>query len=886
VSQGANIPSILGVETEYVVAEAGLRASPAVRGATGPASATVSVSDEPCDATATALPDSPRDAGVIPTVARLLRGCGRGITTAAADDAQQRRLAGFTSQIVAEVARTTPHLPGERSGIFLRNAARLYIDCFKCEYSTPEASSPADAVSHVMAGRRILDGAVRRRNAAERDGADVRLFAVHLDYDALGSHTWAVHENYHAPAVDPRALRRALAPHLATRVIFGAGGFSPDPAEPLRFVLSPRTLMLSRSCSGEETDAMFHGRSAATWAPGRVHLLCCESLRSHVGTYLMLGTTALMVLRAARGIVAAPSYTPLRPRLAMRGFAGDPFGRYRAICADGQRRGALEIQRHLCALAESSASGDDPAWVGELLATWRWFLGEYESHGRRGLARSIDWAIKYDLFDAHCRSEAHMTLEQVLAWNRALSRLTAMAPSFRMLLNAPDRLVNKWAGMIPRSVRQRLETKVVTRGLCWSQLPDVLRLRLQLRELDWRFCQIGDGIFDRLEDAGVLRHAAPGVTPESIERACREPPSDTRAAARGATIARWHRHKAHAAAKCEWNRIVDAGSQQILRLDDPTEAMAKTERWELTSEGATHLFDRAIALYRMSHFAQSWELLSRLRDAVPWERVNAREVNSFPFRLLRYSAWVAARLGRLDALEYLQRIYSDGIDSSSMYKVADHLYCYRFVGLAPSANSSQWLDAARTLMRGELPSDEPLAAAVREHVAAWLLHQGRLDEVVEAIGPAERESCTWRRARIQSILAELYRRRGELERARGIMEAAATVTTAPFEVLIAEQITPMRARLAEDPAERRRLLDRGAEVLTAARHRMALARVLVLKAQGCGDSELATRLLMRVHRLGHVSPALVGCPAFRMVIARWEQWCGTGDAAACDHWLL
>jgi hypothetical protein len=303
----------------------------------------------------------------------------------------------------------------------------------------------------------------------------------------------------------------------------------------------------------------------------------------------------------------------------------------------------------------------------------------------------------------------------------------------------------------------------------------------------------------------------------------------------------------------------------------------------MSRDGAVQLFDRAISFYRTSRFAAAWRLLTRLRAANTWPDGNAREEGTYPFRLLRYTAWIAARLGRTDAVDYLRQIHGDTIDASSMLKVADHLYVYRFMGLAPHPKTAQWLPAAEELMRRDPPGDEPLGAAVREHVGAWHLHHGRLDQVEDSIGPAVREECTWRRARIHALLTELYRRRGEIERAhKTLVDLTAQMPPANFEVLIAEQLTPMQARLAADPAERKRLFDQAARILLRARHPMALARVLVLKARETGGEINATTIRARLNRLARVAVSLGQCELTRSLLARWDEWC----SAACGQNLL
>jgi proteasome accessory factor A len=52
-----------------------------------------------------------------------------------------------------ERVQTRPHLPGNESGLFLRNGARWYIDAgTHPEYAAPEATNPHEAVRYALAG--------------------------------------------------------------------------------------------------------------------------------------------------------------------------------------------------------------------------------------------------------------------------------------------------------------------------------------------------------------------------------------------------------------------------------------------------------------------------------------------------------------------------------------------------------------------------------------------------------------------------------------------------------------------------------------------------------------------------------------------------------------
>lgn len=80
-----------------------------------------------------------------------------------------------------------------------------------------------------------------------------------------------------------------------------------------------------------------------------------------------------------------------------------------------------------------------------------------------------------------------------------------------------------------------------------------------------RFGQIGkDGVFNRLDLAGVLSHHVPEVA--GVDAATTDPPSSGRARLRGQVV---RKHGLDPGYKCSWDAILDLHGKRILDLSDP-----------------------------------------------------------------------------------------------------------------------------------------------------------------------------------------------------------------------------------------------------------------------------------------------------------------------------
>jgi len=471
--------------------------------------------------------------------------------------------------------RMLPSLPGScEAGLFLGNGSRLYVDAgAHPEIASPECLDPWDIVRYLRAGDRMLQRLaedVRSRNSVLKEA---RLFTGNVDYSGTGS-TWGSHESY-CHRVDPGLLRRRLVPHLVSRVIFsGAGGFNPR-SRGLEFTLSPRAHHLNHVVSDNSTHdrGITHTRYEPLARPGyhRQHLICGESLRSDMATWLRVGTTALVVAMIDGGVACGDEVELRMPVEALRVVANDPT----CECLVQLRRGgtatAIEVQRHYLAHARAHVHESFmPSWAGDVCERWGGILDRLAA-GPDRVSATLDWAIKLTIYRDRVRRRG-FNWESLPVWSRALdalerARRTGKGPFPALtsaLLHTDDRL---------RVQAEALAPMLRDVGCAWAQLDAVLTLRRELFEVDMRWGLLGSGsLFEQLDRAGVLDHHVAGV--ERIDEAAEQPPAEGRARVRGMAIQRlWRQRDRYS---CGWDHVWDVMGKSSLDLSDP---WTEVEEW-------------------------------------------------------------------------------------------------------------------------------------------------------------------------------------------------------------------------------------------------------------------------------------------------------------------
>lgn len=296
---------------------------------------------------------------------------------------------------------------GRSSNVFLRNAARLYLDVGSHpEYATAECDDWWDLVAQDRAGERIFAELTAQADARLAEaGQDARIHLLKNNVDSAGN-AFGSHENY---LVDRRGeftrLPRYLLPFLVTRqIVTGAGGVAPAvPGEAgagagAQFVFSRRSdhMWEAVSSATTRTRPIINTRDEPHGDANlyrRLHVIVGDSTMSEVSTHLRFATTDL-VLRAIESGRALPELSLADDIAAIRSVARDLTGAAPLPTAGGGTTTALEVQQRWLDHVADLAEGEET----EVLESWQKALDAVRTGDRTWAAQNLDWAIKERLF--------------------------------------------------------------------------------------------------------------------------------------------------------------------------------------------------------------------------------------------------------------------------------------------------------------------------------------------------------------------------------------------------------------------------------------------------------------------------------------------------------
>ncbi len=372
------------------------------------------------------------------------------------------------------------------ANVILTNGARLYVDHAHPEYSSPEVTTPLDAVRWDRAGELVMLESVRRL-AATAALPDVTLYKNNVDGKGA---TYGTHENYLVDRAVPfGGVVAGLTSFLVTRQVFtGAGrvGLGQRGEHP-GFQLSQRADYIEAEVGLETTlrRPIVNTRDEPHADPARwrrLHVIIGDATMLEPATYLRLGTTSLVLWLleqaetggVARRAVQAVERLALRdPVQAVHRVSHDLSMTDRLELVDGRRLTALEIQaEYLAAVQEVvDAVGTADDQTQDVLRRWGSLLRRL-GEDPASCAREVEWLAKLRLLDGLRRRDD-------LAWDHP---------------------------------------------------------RLAAVDLQWSDVRPERGLYHRLVAAGAVELL---VTPQEVADAVRHPPQDTRAYFRGEAVARY-----------------------------------------------------------------------------------------------------------------------------------------------------------------------------------------------------------------------------------------------------------------------------------------------------------------------------------------------------------
>ncbi len=303
----------------------------------------------------------------------------------------------------------------------LGNGGRLYVDHGHPEYSSPETTSPSEALTFELAGDALVAQAAAA--ASEVAGTPIRVFKNNTDGKG---HSYGYHENVLLRRSTPwESIPAALPALLVTRVVVGGAGrvgLGPDGAEP-GFQLSQRADYFERVAGLDTTRrrGLVNTRDEPLARPAdwrRLHVIAGDATRSPYATWLKLGILALSLAALEESLL--PVITLADPVAAFRRVSQDATASAPLTLADGTTASAVAIQERFRDAA-ATLIARTPIPEGErLIAEWTTVLDALRSDPA-SLADRLDWAAKLALMEGYRARDAlgweHPKLAQVdLAW--------------------------------------------------------------------------------------------------------------------------------------------------------------------------------------------------------------------------------------------------------------------------------------------------------------------------------------------------------------------------------------------------------------------------------------------------------------------------------------
>ena len=365
------------------------------------------------------------------------------------------------------------------ANVILPNGARLYVDHAHPEYSTPEVSNPRDAVLWDRAGVNVMNAAAEAA-AAEPGGERILLYKNNTDNKGA---SYGCHENYLMRRSTPFAdVVRHLTPFFISRQVFtGAGrlGIGQE-GQTSAFQLSQRADFFEVEVGLETTlkRPIINTRDEPHADPEkyrRLHVIVGDANMSDTATFLKMGTTAIVLAMIEDGYLDTFDAMPVDPVREMHEVSHDTTLTHVISLARGRQWTAIDMQRAF-----------------------------------------LEHALNY----CQSRSDAdfdEQTKEVLTLWSDHLDRLH----NDRMGVASTVDWVAKLS---------LLEGYVRRDGLEWDDP------RLHLVDLQYADIRSDKGLAARLEQRGRLVRM---FDDEEIDRACQQPPQDTRAYFRGECVRRY-----------------------------------------------------------------------------------------------------------------------------------------------------------------------------------------------------------------------------------------------------------------------------------------------------------------------------------------------------------
>ncbi|MEX0427080.1 depupylase/deamidase Dop [Nocardioides sp. DS6] len=430
------------------------------------------------------------------------------------EESPLRDARGFDmSRHVADPSQLTDEDLG-LANVILTNGARLYVDHAHPEFSTPEVTTPLDAVRWDKAGEQVMLDATK---AASQLPGNPQITLYKNNTDNKGA-SYGAHENYLMRRSTPFAdIVRHLTPFFVSRqVITGAGrvGIGQD-GKKHGFQLSQRADFFEVEVGLETTlkRPIINTRDEPHADPEkyrRLHVILGDANLAEVSTYLKVGTTSLVLAMIEDGFIARDLSVD-GPVSALRAVSHDPTLTHTVTLRDGRSLTGVQLQLEYLDLAkkyvEDRYGADADPQTKDVLDRWESVLDRLERDPML-CAAELDWVAKLKLL---------------------------------------------------QSYRDR-------DGLDWDDA------KLHLIDLQYADIRPEKGLYHRLVRAGRIERL---LDEASIEAAMHEPPTDTRAYFRGRCL---EKYSANVAAASWDSVIFDLPGRESLQRVPTIDPLRGTRR--------------------------------------------------------------------------------------------------------------------------------------------------------------------------------------------------------------------------------------------------------------------------------------------------------------------
>ncbi|SPT53353.1 Pup--protein ligase [Actinomyces bovis] len=387
-------------------------------------------------------------------------------------------------EAVDELFRGVPAASGTHR--FTQTGARLYVDIgLHPEYAGPECLWTSDVVAQDLAGDLLLSRMAQAANA-RLASRGARIHVLKSNTDAWGA-TFGCHENYQVERQVELPLGGLIGLLAARQILTGAGSLplaqaaggpaatGKAPLGPLRYSARAEHIVGAASADPTHERAFINTRDEP-------HADAQRWRRLHV----IAGDSAISPWTTALKVVLVDAALTL------------------------VERGAWNLAE--CELV-------DPAGAAQL-----WNRDPLRRCERAGGLGAVNCPELLDLALDHLETLAELPDEQPDALT---GQVLALARRGCQALHTGD--YSPVVTELDWAIKHRVLARVAQRSQLGWQDPRVRRAELAYHDLS-----ASTGLRQALTQAGLM---APLVSPEQVERAVQEPPSDTRASLRGRVVA-------------------------------------------------------------------------------------------------------------------------------------------------------------------------------------------------------------------------------------------------------------------------------------------------------------------------------------------------------------